>query len=323
MTNISLQTIEEKLLHAQRQLKIAENAVEADKAKRTGFFSQLVDFVIDTRVEKEHKQEQEKFEAVAAECKAQTLAWIDRQTVELIQASPSDNTLWSDLRDRRQNLEAILVPISKTEEQGRSALIALDDAAVKCNTAWWSEMGDRLSSNKLMSLASSMDTNSAKNAVHHAYGLTQTFQQSINEQKTQGGNHFNLEMADLLIDMTLAPVIDFVSMANMNKLDAAERECKEQYNKLIEPYNAIKERYNSLRADISELSKKMHTVEQKYRPQAEVGVPTALREFIVHNKPIDLDSLPSTNLGINTQAGKRYASPAVEQKNERNLQLSM
>lgn len=323
MTNISLQTIEEKLLQAQQKLKLAENAVEVDKASRTGFFSQLVDFVIDTKAEKEHKQEQEKFEAVAAECKAQTLAWIDQKTVELINTSPSDNAIWSDLRDRRQNLETILAPISKTEEQGRSALIALDDAAVKCNTAWWSEMGDALSSNKLMSFASSMDTSSAKNAVHHAYGLTQTFQQSINEQKTQAGNHFNLELADLFIDMTFAPVIDFVSMANMNKLDAAERECKEQYNRLVEPYKAIKEKCNALGTDISELSKQMHAVEQKYRPLAEVGVPSALREFIVHNKPVDLDSLPSTNLGVNTNAGNRYATPVAKQKNERTQQLSM
>lgn len=306
MSSPSIDAISKIFSAAASDLAQAEQGIVSDKQSRTGLWGQIVDAVMDTPAEKGLKAAQERFGTIEQSSRESTQLWLDQRVVELIEAQPADSKAWGDLLAKRQNLEAAVAPLYELKGLGDTAVAHLEKAAASCNSAYWSEFTDALTSNKVFSVISALDTSSAQDDVSRAFAHANAFQDALKEQRTSDKNVLGLSVIDTVLDFTIEPIIDFMSIFNMEKLDAAERMCIDQRNRFVAPYNEIEKSCKDLQAQIDTLATAMQNIEHKYRPTAEVDVPQALRKLIDHDRAVDHNALNMTSLGVNPQAAKRF-----------------
>ena len=114
-------------------------------------------------------------------------------------------------------------------------------AADDCSSASTTEMIDLFSSNKAVSVISSISTSSAADSVRRATRALQALSEALPKRATSESIAEPDDFLDLLVDLAIAPPLDIFSWINMGKLDDAADQCRKAAEQVEATLNKLNE----------------------------------------------------------------------------------
>ena len=281
MQDIALKFSELADRHAssERALADAERALRNDKLSRRGsLFGRLVDLVTDTAAE----------EAAANACAAveSTRAEIARAVDVLLGEAAS--LLMSGnaavAADRASLAEAARNASDRHKETcavlrlGRTAHTRLDEAASACSSASSMEIMDAVSSNKGISLMSTVSTSTAREKLRAAKEALEALRAEGSRKPVPSGTgSIPDDTTDLIIDFLFDLPFDVVSILNIGKLDHAAGECRRCMAQLEPSIRKLEEEEARLSEVAEEAAFALMSADLPYLREAAELVPRDIR----------------------------------------------
>lgn len=146
--------------------------------------------------------------------------------VREIASMRGDGAIIAEMHSRLQPLEEVEQAERTVHDLALDALRAIDRAISQIDSAKSYEMMDAVTSNKGISVVSSMSTSSARNCVERAreavVRLSEGTRVAIDGKMIAPDDTF-----DLILDMAMDSAFDFMSIFNLGKLSKAKERCQE------------------------------------------------------------------------------------------------
>ena len=232
----------EKLHAASLALSEAQHEVRIDKESRTpSLWARIVDYLFQTKAEKSEEQAAAELANVQAQAQAFAARWI----VATAKASlANDEPVYARYLAQRGQVSTAIkrhIKIDKWRGLAQDAHSQLIGAADECSSASTTEMIDLFSSNKAVSVISSISTSSAADSVRRATRALQALSEALPKRATSESIAEPDDFLDLLVDLAIAPPLDIFSWINMGKLDDAADQCRKAAEQVEATLNKLNE----------------------------------------------------------------------------------
>ncbi|MFX4226348.1 MAG: hypothetical protein ACFHHU_00230 [Porticoccaceae bacterium] len=227
MTNVTrIYELVDQLQSAEHRVTAAQRAVEADKVARSGsFIARAVDALSTTAAEAALREAATGLERTRKQTRMDARTWI-RETARA--------SLISNLVDKDKH-EALCFQIERSEVRvarvwawqrlARDADEKLSRAASMCSNASSMEVLDLVTSSTAISLISSGSTVDAGRSIQSARAAMKRLAKALPNHTEQLDVDVPDDMLDLVIDLTISPLLDVLSWFNIGKLNDARKQC--------------------------------------------------------------------------------------------------
>ncbi|HCF9833296.1 TPA: hypothetical protein NI803_004587 [Pseudomonas aeruginosa] len=235
-----LQEWADKIAAASRDLDAARQALAEDKQQRETLRAKLVDWLTTTQAEQAVEDETERLAAVTAKARKLAEQWIAAQARARLEASAGDAARHSAQLQRiesARNRHNRVRPLLRLAEEARDRL---DTARSACESASTAEVFDLVSSNKGIAIWSSLQTSSASSAVREAGQAVKALADALPKHAEAAALDAPDDFLDLIVDMTIAPDFDVLSLFNMGRLNDAAGKCRQASEKLAPLLDRLK-----------------------------------------------------------------------------------
>ncbi|WP_121498372.1 hypothetical protein [Pseudomonas aeruginosa] len=228
-----LHTWSEKLHTASIALSKAQHDVRVDKdARKPSLWARIVDYLFQTRAEKSEENAAAELANVQAQARAFASRWIVSAAKASLANAEADYARYLAQRERVATATKRHVQVENWRGLAQDAHTLLISAADDCSSASTTEMIDLFSSNKGVSVISSISTSSAADSVRKANRALQALSEALPKRASSESFALPDDFFDLLVDLAIAPSFDFLSWINMGKLDDAEDQCRKAAGKV-------------------------------------------------------------------------------------------
>lgn len=232
----------EKLRTASDSLSNAQQNVRTDKeARKRSVWARIADLLLQSKAEKT----EEKAAAELAHVQAQAMTFAGQWVVSTAKAAlvgcEGDYARYITQRERVSTATKRHNQIDKWRGLAQDAHNQLLRAADDCSSASTTEMIDLFSSNKAVSVISSISTSSAADSVRRATRALQALSEALPERASSESLAEPDDFLDLLVDLAIAPPLDIFSWINMGKLDDAADQCRKAAEKVEATLNKLNE----------------------------------------------------------------------------------
>lgn len=232
----------EKLHAASLALSEAQHEVRVDKDARTpSLWARIVDYLFQTKAEKSEEQAATELANVQAQAQAFAGRWIVATAKASLAKDEPVYTRYLAQRDQVGTAIKRHIQIDKWRGLAQDAHSHLIGAADDCSSASTTEMIDLFSSNKAVSVISSISTSSAADSVRRATRALQALSEALPKRATSESIAEPDDFLDLLVDLAIAPPLDIFSWINMGKLDDAADQCRKAAEKVEATLNKLNE----------------------------------------------------------------------------------
>ncbi|WP_427121422.1 hypothetical protein [Pseudomonas aeruginosa] len=232
----------ERLHAASLALSEAQQEVRFDKESRSpSLWARIVDFLLQTKAEKSEEQAAAELANVQAQAQAFAGRWIVATAKASIANDDADYARYITQRERVAKAIKRHIKIDKWRQLAQDAHSQLLSAADDCSSASTTEMIDLFSSNKAVSVISSISTSSAADSVRRATRALQALSEALPKRATSESIAEPDDFLDLLVDLAIAPPLDIFSWINMGKLDDAADQCRKAAEKVEATLNKLNE----------------------------------------------------------------------------------
>lgn len=183
-------------------------------------------------------------------------------------------------------IETRLRPLETTEEAARDlhrcatdALIALDRALEAIESATTYETLDLVSNNTGISAVSTIASSEAADRVGEARAsierLSQATRSGIDQELLEPDDVF-----DLVLDMTLGDMFDFMSLFMLGKLSDAKTRCEEARQRVVATETRLATTLASAHSEAQVVRDEVAAVKKPYRDAALREMPESARGFV-------------------------------------------
>lgn len=291
MSGTSSQTGSVDLMSASASLEAAERAVAsakanlaADKARRRneGIWAQAIDFFTSTQAEEALERAEDALAQHKRKCEAWVRSWYAGRVDALISQDEDAAQSLSQLRERAKSLDAVTVQAKKLLSLANEAAGSLDRAASACSSASSSEFLDAVTSNKAISMMSTLDSSNAKSALERAHQAVRRLKEALptSANVVQGEMIDVDDTLDLIIDFAFDLPLDITSFLQMGSLDRAQKQCKDIEAKITPISAKLREQHAKAQAESEDAKAKLAAFIQPYGTLAKMDVPSNLMAFV-------------------------------------------
>ncbi|NVL48672.1 hypothetical protein F2S72_01520 [Pseudomonas syringae pv. actinidiae] len=234
--------------NARIALAAAERAVQEDKQRRSySRWARLVDWLFNTKVEARFSDAQaELSEATGAGDKIAT-RWIIETAKADLSLSPGDSQRHAEQTVRLSKADKRKQKVGHWYGLADSAHCMLLAAASNCDSASNMEMLDLVTSNKGISLLSSLETSDAADSIRVANEAVRSLADALPQRAGADDIDQPTDLMDLILDLSIDPPLDFLSWFNLTKLDDAAAECR----RVAEQIAPLRAKLHSTLADVT------------------------------------------------------------------------
>lgn len=230
----------EKLHAASLALSEAQQEVRVDKdARNPSLWARVVDYLFQTKAEKSEERAAAELAHVQAQARAFAGRWIVATAKASLANDEGDHSRYLAQRERVATASKRHNQIDKWRGLAQEAHSLLISAADDCSSASTTEMIDLFSSNKAISVISSISTSSAADSVRRATRALQALSEALPKRANSESIAEPDDFLDLLVDLAIAPPLDIFSWINMGKLDDAAVQCRKAAEKVEVTLNKL------------------------------------------------------------------------------------
>lgn len=223
------------------------------------------------------KQKKEVLERIQSGAKAAALSWVRQEAMNAIASSPSVSHSYQQQRQRVGHVEKRTRQVARLMELARMANDRVDRARRDCESASDTEMWDMLSSNKAISVLSSLETSDASQSLRSASRALKALAEALPKRSESVDFDLPDDGLDLLVDLVFDPGLDILSFFNMQALDDAAEACSEVQKKIAPLLSRLRQTHErALSLEKAERAKLAETEAPFLRSAAE-KVPAAIR----------------------------------------------
>lgn len=214
---------------AQARLDACERAQSEDKAsRRPSPLRRLYDYLFDTAAEKSLHVARDDAAVARAEATKAVEAFVRANTLSLLSSDTKGEAAHSVQVERVEDARKAERTARRVLGLARKAKSAFDAAADACSSASTMEMMDAFSSNKGISMMSSLSNSSARSAVEEAKDALTRLQSAVpSVSRVDALIDMPDDFLDLALDFAFDLPFDFLSWSNKATLDAANEKCVE------------------------------------------------------------------------------------------------
>ncbi|MFT0701324.1 hypothetical protein [Citrobacter meridianamericanus] len=283
----AIQEWADKIAAASRNLDTARQALQRDKQQReTSLRAKFVDWLTTTPAEQAVEDARVQLAQVQGEARKFAEQWIVIKARAQLLASPADAQRHSaQLRraETARNRQNRVRPLLRLAETARHRL---DEAADACGSASNVELLDLVTTNKAVSLMSSVSTSSAGDAVRRAGEALKALSDALPKRSEATALDVPGDLLDLVVDLTFAPAIDLLSWFNMGRLNDAERQCREARRKLAPLLERLRKLDDDTAARVAAEAEALRAIETPHLQAVAALVPAEIGVQV----PTDLPS---------------------------------
>lgn len=268
-------------------------------------WARLKDWVSDTPSELAIAETTQALEQSCKEARRTTVTWLDGQQEAWLASSGMEQP--RALKTSLDHRQARLDKFSNLHSLSRQALSALDTAAERCSSASTMETIDMISSNKGLSLLSTIETGEASDDVETAKRAVTRLQKAL-KRTEQDPELMDVgsDLPDLAIDMMFDVGLDVLSFFNMLALDESEQSCRDAYDKL----KPLHERLEQLKTTASSATDRARTdFESVRRPMLEQWLQQVPQPLVALLPPSHAPSAGFAPLLADRRGGQDHGSP--------------
>lgn len=273
-----LEDVASRFQAAASQLSSCELAVAQDKAGRRGSMTRrLLDYLFDTAPEKALEAAEDRMAVARKEAADAVTIAVSGAAMRLLSLASSDV-------DRRkvqfERLRAVREGSRSAEKMlglAKRARSALHKASEACSSASSMELMDTVSSNKGISVMSSVSTSNARSAVAEAQEALADLRNAVDAAaRLKADVDVPDDMLDLVIDFAIDLPFDFLSLMNMSKLDSAGEKCDEAKDAVSAIIPRLKKDVDLAREALQREESALAAIDGPYIRKASVSVPAPL-----------------------------------------------
>lgn len=270
---------------AASQLSSCELAVAQDKAGRRGsMIRKLLDYLFDTAPEKTLEAAEDRMAVVRKEAADAVTIAVSGAAMRLLSLASTDVDRRKVQFERLRTVREGSRSAEKMLGLAKRARSALHKASEACSSASSMELMDTVSSNKGISVMSSVSTSNARSAVAEAQEALAALRNAVDAaSRLKADVDVPDDMLDLVIDFAIDLPFDFLSLMNMSKLDSAGEKCDEAKNAVSAIIPRLKKDVALAREAVQREEAALAVIDGPYIRQAAATVPPTLRFAIPHS----------------------------------------
>ena len=286
--------------------------MQADKQGRN-LFGKVVDFLTQTPAEEMAQYAQAVHDRVEREAGSRIGAWVDNNTIRALDAFPEDRSKWQGLADQRMIVDNLQLGAKKATILGVDAVEALEDALDEITSAITGEMVDVVSSNKLVSVASSGMTSAAKDMTSEAMKKANQFFRTYNNTFVESP-HLNFGGLDLVVDLTANLPIDLLSLSDIGNLTRMETRVMDALEAIKAPLKQASELKEGLEGASHNYAKQMDAIVEPLRTGLEATIPEDLKPLVNPARPLNYQvfSTLKSEMVVDWKAAREATKPILD-----------
>ncbi|MCS7527128.1 hypothetical protein N0609_12505 [Pseudomonas aeruginosa] len=266
----------EKLRTASIALSKAQDHVRLDKdARKPSLWARIVDYLFQTKAEKSEEQAAAELANVQAQAQAFAARWIVAEAMASLANDEADYPRYLAQRERVAMATKRHTQVDNWRGLAQDAHSLLISAADECSSASTTEMIDLFSSNKAVSVISSVSTSSAADSVRKANRALQALSEALPKRASAESFALPDDFFDLLVDLAIAPSFDFLSWINMGKLNHAEDQCRKAAEKVEATLIKLNESVSRAYAQRNSEQQKLRKIAAPYLQATAERVPSS------------------------------------------------
>lgn len=256
----------------------AQMATHQDKARRQhSLLARLYDWVFPTRAERQEASAASILEAAKAKGQRAASDWIRSTALHCLNENGADSCRRTALLSRIGDLRQRQGQAAAWLELSQDAIRKLSAAASDCESASSTELIDLVTTNKTISLLSSLETSSAADSVRSANAAVRALSKALPKRGSASEVEEPSDFLDLAIDIAIEPSFDVLSWLNMGKLDEAANECRRLAEQLSPNHERLELLGKESQARLDDAICVLSTIELPYLTAAAEHVPALIK----------------------------------------------
>lgn len=268
----------DRIRAAAQNLEEAKRSMEEDKQRRqNSLWARFVDLLTTTPAEKAVEHERSQLTAAMTSAGRAAEKWICAEARSSLQRSPADAQRHRAQVQRTVNAQERLNRVQPLLSLAETAHDKLDLARRDCESASNVEMLDLVTTNKAVSVWSSMETSSAADSIESARSAVRALANALPKRSEAVSIEAPDDMLDLFVDIVFQPAIDVLSWFNMGRLDDAARQCRNAAEKLSPLLSQLKTLRAKTAARLTAENDALRALEVPYLQAAAALVPGEIR----------------------------------------------
>lgn len=263
---------------AQRRVETARNILARDKqARASSLMARLVDALTTTQSETVLNDAEARLAAAMKKGRTAACVWIIDTARQRLAEKPAEAGRYQEQARKLERVQRRAGQMRRWLELAREADRRLSAARSACESASTTELLDFVSTNKVISALSYMDTSSAADAIRNAGRAVQALAEALPKRAGQAEIDQPDDLLDLLVDLAFDPGFDVLSLFNMGRLDDAARQCGKAADKLRPLLERLRQLVDDAQAKVEQERAALRDIEAPYLEAAAAQVPDILR----------------------------------------------
>lgn len=268
----------ELIVNASSELSKAQQSLLDDKKRRkSSVVAQLIDWFTSTPEEKDVRAKTKRLATISADASKAAQQWIVNKARLELESSVEDLRRHTEQALRIESIRKRYDSARRLLNLARGANSKLNEARLACESAHNAEFLDAVSTNKVFSVLSTVETSDAAFRVREANNALKKLSNALPKQVEAGGFHTLDDSLDLVIDLFVAPAFDFLSFANMQRLDTVAMQCQEAVRSLAPLLARLQELNTEITACLSTELEARSAIEMPYLQAAADLVPSTIK----------------------------------------------
>lgn len=275
-----LYALADRIVEARRTLESAQGTLAKDKgARKESLLGRLKDALTETPAEQAAAAAEDAVAAAEREGYAAARAWVAEEAHRLIAGVPADAERWQQQMKRLKDLSGRETRIDRWVTLAVRARDALASARSACESAAGMEVLDAVSSNKGLAVLSTMSTSEAKGKLRAASEAVKALADALPRTARDAPIDGVDDTLDLVLDLALAPALDFLSFYNASRLGDAGRRCAQVQADVEAVLAKLLPVAKAARDDVAAVSGAIWEIELPYREAAAKRLPGVIADL--------------------------------------------
>lgn len=280
MPPANLDALADRIAEARRDLESARRALAKDKAARSdSLLGRLKDALSETPAEQAVSAAEQAVATAEREGYAAARAWVAEESTRLMTSNAADAAAWNKHLKRHKDVSAREARIDRWVTLAVQARDLLASARSACESAAGMEVLDAVSSNKGLAVLSTLSTSEAKGKLRAAADAVKALADALPRTASDAPIDGVDDTLDLVLDLALAPALDFLSFYNASKLGDAGRRCVEVQKDVESVLAKLRPVAEKARAEVAAVTGAMFEIEHPYREAAAMRLPGTLADL--------------------------------------------
>jgi hypothetical protein len=280
MPPANLDALADRIAGARRDLESARRALAKDKAARAeSLLGRLKDALSETPAEQAVSAAEQAVATAEREGYAAARSWVAEESTRLMASNAADAAAWSKQLKRHKDVSAREARIDRWVSLAVQARDLLASARSACESAAGMEVFDAVSTNKGLAVLSTLSTSEAKGKLRAASEAVKALAHALPRTASDAPIDGVDDTLDLVLDLALAPALDFLSFYNASKLSDAGRRCEEVHKDVEAVLAKLRPVAEKARGEVATVMGAMLEIELPYREAAAKRLPGILADL--------------------------------------------